>query len=208
MSALFFYSDKKDIKSDLKETERYLGYRRDSEISAEMEKKISGAIQELQELLTPESVYAEFDLTCEGENISFADLNFSSRNLSGNLRNCSKVILFAATIGAKVDMRIRRAQMEGSASAAIFQAAGAMFIESFVDKLNQKIKDEYKEKGFRSHPRYSPGYGDVSLEMQKEFFRLLPAKRIGLTLMESLVMAPEKSVTAFIGLEKLRDEVK
>lgn len=203
MSALFFYSDKKDIKSDLKETERYLGYRRNSEISPELEKKISGAVLELQELLTPESVYAEFDLTLDGENISFADLNFSSKNLSGNLRGCSKVVLFAATIGAKVDMRIRRAQMEGSAYSAIFQAAGAMFIESFVDKLNNKIKDDYKEKGFRSHPRYSPGYGDVSLEMQKEFFRLLPAKRIGLTLMESLVMAPEKSVTAFIGLEKI-----
>ena len=50
-------------------------------------------------------------------------------------------------------------------------------------------------------PRFSPGYGDVSLEVQKDFFRLLPCQRIGLTLMDTLIMSPEKSVTAFIGIK-------
>ena len=35
------------------------------------------------------------------------------------------------------------------------------------------------------------------------FFRLLNCtQKIGLTLMDSFIMAPEKSITAFIGLEK------
>ena len=42
----------------------------------------------------------------------------------------------------------------------------------------------------------------MSLEVQRHFFSLLPCtQRIGLTLTDSLVMAPEKSVTAFIGME-------
>lgn len=205
MIPLFFYADKKNVEPNFKETARYLGYRKQEEIPLDIEKKINECTTILQDLIVPESVYAEFPLEINGEEIFFADVNFSSKYLSGNLKNCEKVILFAATIGPKVDTQIRKAQVTESVSAAIFQAAGAMFIESFVNMLNKKISAEYKEKGFRTHPRYSPGYGDVSLNLQKDFFRLLPAKKIGLTLMESLIMAPEKSVTAFIGLEKLKD---
>ncbi len=136
-------------------------------------------------------------------NIRFADLSFNSKNLGINLKNCTKVILFGATIGPLVDQTIRKAQNFGSAQAAVYQATGAMFAEKLTELLNQKIKTDYEKKGFKAHPRYSPGYGDISLQMQRDFFRLLPLEKIGLTLMDSLIMAPEKSVTAFIGLEKI-----
>ena len=206
MSPLFFCSDCMDIKADLKETERYLGYGKTQTVADEVESKIKAAVAELQKIIVPQAVYAEFDIQIDGELISFSDIQIKSRYLTMNLKNCSKVILFASTIGPQVDARIRRAQLQGTVDAAIFQAAGAMFIEAFVEKLNDKLKTEYGEKGYKTHPRYSPGYGDVPLTIQNEFFRLLPAKRIGLTLMESLIMAPEKSVTAFIGLEKITPE--
>ena len=78
------------------------------------------------------------------------------------------------------------------------QACGAMFVESFVDSFNEKINRDYQGK---TKPRFSPGYGDVPLTVQKDFFRLLPCQKIGLTLMDNLIMAPEKSVTAFIGIK-------
>ena len=46
-------------------------------------------------------------------------------------------------------------------------------------------------------------YGDLPLEMQKDIFNVLDcSKRIGLTLNESLLMSPSKSVTAIIGISK------
>ena len=52
-------------------------------------------------------------------------------------------------------------------------------------------------------PRFSPGYGDVPLEIQKDIVMLLDcAKRIGVSLNDSLLMSPSKSVTAFIGLQE------
>ena len=49
-------------------------------------------------------------------------------------------------------------------------------------------------------PRFSPGYGDLSLEVQKEIFSLLDCPRkIGVSLGDSLLMTPSKSVTAIIG---------
>ena len=84
------------------------------------------------------------------------------------------------------------------------QAAGAMFTETFVDVLNQNIARQAAADGWQVNPRYSPGYGDVPLDTQRIFFSLLPCtSKIGLTLTDSLVMAPEKSVTAFIGMRRM-----
>ena len=127
-----------------------------------------------------------------------------SKYLAKNLVECSRVILIASTIGPMADNLIRRFTKLDAARAAIMQAAGAMFIESYLDQLNAQLEREAAEQGFKLHSRFSPGYGDVSLEVQRHFFSLLPCtQRIGLTLTDSLVMAPEKSVTAFIGMERV-----
>lgn len=117
------------------------------------------------------------------------------------MRDCSSVVLFAATIGAGVDSLIRRTQVQDGARAAVMQAVGAMFIESFCDDFNDTIKNKAISEGKKTHPRYSPGFGDVSLTVQKQFFSLLQCNKIGLPLMDTLIMSPEKSVTAFIGIE-------
>jgi len=49
--------------------------------------------------------------------------------------------------------------------------------------------------------RFSPGYGDLSLENQKLFFKALELEKMGMKLTESLMMFPEKSVTAIAGVE-------
>jgi hypothetical protein len=83
---------------------------------------------------------------------------------------------------------------------AILQAIGAMYIEEVVDFVNNQINQIEKGQNKSTRPRFSPGFGDVSLEVQKDFFSLLPCSKIGLTLMDTLIMAPEKSVTAFVGI--------
>lgn len=132
--------------------------------------------------------------------IKFADIDFCSQDLGRNLSSCKKIALFAATIGPQVDAMIRKAQIVSPVEAAVLQATGAMYIEKVVDLVNQRIKKEAAALGLKTKPRYSPGYGDVPLTMQKDFFRLLPCTRIGLSLMDTLIMSPEKSVTAFVGL--------
>ena len=213
MSATFLFPDSKDFSPDLKETARYLGYRKaagpDVDVSALMEK----AAQEMQAIMKPQAVFEVFDLDCRVKpdndtsvtfgldpEVSFADVTLHSKDLSTNLAGCSKVALAAATIGPQVDALIRRYSSTDSVYASILQATGAMFIEEVVDLVNAEIKKIAETQGLKTRPRYSPGYGDVPLEIQKEFFRLLPCTRIGLTLMDTLIMAPEKSVTAFIGL--------
>ena len=201
MSATFLVPDSKDFSPDFKEVARYLGYSRtvspDQDVSGLMEK----AADEMAAIMKPQAVFEVFDLTVGLESeISFADVSLHSRDLSRNLAGCSKVALLAATLGPQVDALIRRHSSTDPVYASILQATGPMYIEELVDLVNEEIKKIAASQGLKTKPRYSPGYGDVSLEVQKDFFRLLPCTRIGLTLMDTLIMAPEKSVTAFVGL--------
>ena len=50
--------------------------------------------------------------------------------------------------------------------------------------------------------RYSPGYGDWDLPVQREVLELVEAKSIGLSLTETFILQPRKSVTAVIGWER------
>ena len=167
---------------------------------------IKAAVDELLGIIKPQAVYEQFDLNVEYDEgagtglVAFADVSIPSRDLARNLRACSKVVIFASTLGALCDQEIRRAQIKDPVKAAVLQATGAMYIEKCVDLLNEKIRTEFEGQGYKLRPRFSPGFGDVSLEVQKDFFRLLPCSRIGLTLMDTLIMSPEKSVTAFIGV--------
>ncbi len=194
------FPDNKDFSPDLNEVARYLGYRRvtspDTNVGALMEK----AAREMQTVMKPQAVFEIFDLSMVNQELRFADVTLHSCDLSRNLDSCSKVALLAATIGPQVDALIRRHSSLDPVYASILQATGAMFIEELVDITNSEIKKIAAAQGLKTKPRYSPGYGDVPLQVQKDFFRLLPCTRIGLTLMDTLIMAPEKSVTAFVGI--------
>ena len=201
MSATYLFPDSKNFSPDLKEVARYLGYRRatppDTDVTALMEK----AAQEMQAVMKPQAAFEIFPVTLGLDpEVSFADVSLRSRDLSTNPAGCSKVALLAATIGPQVDALIRRHSSLDPVYASILQATGAMFIEEVVDLVNDEIKKIAEAQGLKTKPRYSPGFGDLPLEVQKDFFRLLPCTRIGLTLMDTLIMAPEKSVTAFVGL--------
>ena len=148
----------------------------------------------------PSSAVVSIQPSAYSTTVSFADVTLQSQDLGRNLAGCSKVALLAATLGPQVDALIRRHSSMNPVYASILQATGAMYIEELVDITNSEIKKIAEAAGLNTKPRYSPGYGDVPLQVQKDFFRLLPCTRIGLTLMDTLIMAPEKSVTAFVGL--------
>ena len=201
MSATFLFPDKSDFSPDMKETARYLGYSKivspDQDVSDLMEK----AASEMAEVMKPQAVFEIFPVTFgPAPEVSFADVTLHSRDLGRNLAGCTQVALLAATLGPQVDALIRRHSSLNPVYASILQATGAMYIEELVDITNSEIKKIAAAQGLKTKPRYSPGYGDVPLQVQKDFFRLLPCTRIGLTLMDTLIMAPEKSVTAFVGL--------
>ena len=82
----------------------------------------------------------------------------------------------------------------------VLQAAAAAMIEDYCDEKNRELSMEAEKRGLFLRPRFSPGYGDFSISCQQDLCRALAAeKTVGITLTESFMMNPSKSVTAVIG---------
>lgn len=183
------------------EVRRYMGYRGPVEVSPETDAMIKKAVSSLEKDCTPKYISREFPVSVTGTSVHIADIVIESRALARNLTGCTSCVLFAATAGPACDMLVKRAAVTSSAYASCCQAAGAAAIEAYCDLINDKIKAEYEAKGLFARPRFSPGYGDLSLTHQKDWFRLLDiTKNTGIELTDSLLMVPTKSVTAVIGL--------
>ena len=197
---------KDEIEIDRKEVYRYMGYtmKQINETEEHIAKMIEDVIRQTEEIITPKACYSRFPVEVKGDGrILLPYGEVVSHDLTRNLHDCQEIFLFAATIGADFDRLLRRTRVESMAKAAILQAAGAAAVESLCDHLNDELKKQVEAEGNKTHPRYSPGYGDYILENQRGIFSVLqPPRYIGLSLMDTLIMAPEKSVTAVIGIEK------
>lgn len=176
---------------------RYAGMRGDA---SSMEALLSECLAEAEKALTYSVCYAEFSIV-EKENL--LDLGFlatESRDLRKNLSGCSSGIVFAATVGLAIDRLIARFATASPTKALLLQAIGAERIESLCELFCRELSEERKE--YRLHPRFSSGYGDLPLETQKNIFALLDCpRRIGLSLNQSMMLSPSKSVTAIVGME-------
>lgn len=193
------------LEPDYNEVFRYMGYslKDRTELIDQVRPMVYQIVPELRKLITPQGVYVSYPLTIEDETLHFEGHELKSKELSRYLRKCSAIYLFAATLGPQLDRHIQKMQKLDPVKGVICQAAGAMYIEEYCNNLCQKIGKDALSGGFLTMNRFSPGYADVPLETQKLFFKLLDCShKIGLTLMDSLIMAPEKSVTAFVGCYK------
>ena len=200
------------LSIDKKEIYRYLGYRRTIP-DAEVCRMVDSCLEQLQQEVTPryifrkypvESVYmlsGAFTKEAGSPLLRIAGMEIRSRSLSRNLRGCENVYLMAATLGIRPDRLIARASVRHMSRAVTLQAAAAAMIEAWCDEVNQKIIREASEQGLYCRPRFSPGYGDFPLEYQQDFAQILRIqKEIGVSLTESFLMIPTKSVTAIIGI--------
>ena len=144
--------------------------------------------------------YIQLPVKIDEEKIDLSFIKTSSLMLKKALDDCDSYILFAATVGNGIDRLIRKYSRIAPAKALMFQALGTERVETLCDVFVKEIRKELKIKTKR---RVSPGFGDLPLGIQKNIFELLNcARTIGLTLNDSLLMSPSKSVTAFMGIVK------
>ncbi len=142
--------------------------------------------------------YETFPVDIQGSCCDFGAFSLNSAQLAEHLSACKNVIVFGATIGIEIDRLIQKYSRISPAKALMFQAIGTERIETLCDTFCEFLKAEQK---LSLRPRFSPGYGDLPLETQRDIFaRLNCEKQIGLFLNESLLMSPTKSVTAFLGI--------
>lgn len=189
------------IAFERSEVLRYLGYR-GAQPGEMVEQNLDRCIAELQSAVAPKSVFQAFELSHLAEGtMKTGGVLIRSKNLARTLKGCTSVYLMAATLGLAVDRLITRASAVRMSDAVLYQAAAAAMIEAYCDEVNDTLREEAERVGLYCRPRFSPGYGDFRIEHQRDISRLLDTPRkIGLTVTESCLLVPIKSVTAVIGL--------
>ena len=178
-----------------KETMNYLGYNGQS-LSEEEDRRIDDAITEVIEASEPKTVHRVFPLSREENILSVpADLSLNYPDLKELLIDSHDVLILAATLGLSLDRRLRYYARTDAARLVLMDAAASALVERVCDELQEALP-------FETYTfRFSPGYGDVPLTMQKQIVRVLETqKRIGMTLTQSLMMIPQKSITGIVGI--------
>ena len=147
------------------------------------------------------AVWRRYPLSRDGETLNLGFTKTESKDLKQHLEGCGEILLFACTAGAEMDRRIARAKLLSPAKGLLMHAIGAQQVEGGCDRLCASLADQFPD--WQLTDRFSPGYGDLTLEMQRDVMAALDCGRtVGITLSESLLMTPSKSVTAIIGMKE------
>lgn len=193
------------MEKRIKEAVRYLGFGR-SAVDERTLGMITDAFASLESAVGFRSVCRTFDVEQKDDGtIVTAGMEIKSRSLERNLKDCTKIVFFGATLGAAADRLITRYSVTNMAQAVILQACAAALLEEYCDKEQEKIGSEMKKEGLYLRPRFSPGYGDFDISYQNPIIRILECpKKIGLSMTDSCMMTPTKSVTALIGASHIK----
>ena len=163
----------------------------------EIENLLDSCLKESQGHFSYRACYRILPVRVEGERCDFELFSVHSPKLSELLAGCEQLVIFAATVGLGIDKLVNKYSSSMPSRALMLQAVGTERVEALCDALCENLRLNFGE----ITPRFSPGYGDVSLSVQKDLLSALEAaKHIGVSLNDSFLMTPTKSVTAFVGL--------
>lgn len=154
--------------------------------------------ENLRRVLKCKYAYTKVSVEIKADNI--CDLGFGdieSRDLVNALDACKQAYILGVTIGVGADRLISRLALTSPAESFITDALASAAAESLCDYADNLLRGE-GEKPFR----YAPGYGDMPLSYQPAVLDALNADyTLGITLNNSLLMTPMKSITAIMGIK-------
>ncbi len=159
--------------------------------------EIEQNIKRLKEVIDCRYAFAKMPVT-KGENgvIDCGFGEFKSVDLCKNLKESQEVFLFATTLGIGVDRLLNKLSALSTADYFMTDAIASAMAEGAMNKVDKIIRND-----FLCRPRFSPGFGDLSLEVQPKLLDLLNAqKMLGIIVGKSYLMTPMKSVTAIMGI--------
>lgn len=150
---------------------------------------ISTLSLELQSRITPRFMWVLADVSA---------LALPGKTAARMLADCQQAAVLVCTLGAEFDRWMRQVQARDMARAVMLDALGSAYVEAGCDAAEEAIRARFP--GMHLTDRFSPGYGDLPLDVQPRLMSLAGAQHIGVTLTDSLLMNPQKSVTALIGI--------
>jgi hypothetical protein len=193
-----------DFTIDKGEIELTMGYSGNN-IPLHFVDLIDDVISQAEPLCKIKAGYRIVNIKYNGEQKDgiYADNIFlrTQRIVTGKIKRAEKAAVFVCTIGTEMERWSHKLLNEGDGVLSyIVDTVASVIVESATDKLHDHIGREMKVKGLKITNRYSPGYCNWIVSEQHKLFSMLPEKFCGITLTESALMVPIKSVSGIIGI--------
>ena len=155
-------------------------------------------------LISPQGIYTIHSIkerTEDRVDLNESDFSIESRQVTRMLRSSDPIVFFMVTIGPALEKEVKRLFDEDQmAEAVILDAIGSETADAVADRFHWHfLKNLATENGFSVTPRFSPGYGDWPVSVQQGFLEVCGGEAIGISVNESSLMTPRKSVSAVIG---------
>jgi hypothetical protein len=176
----------------------YLGYK-GGDVPEDVEESIARCSAALMNTARPRLTYRIFPIK-DGrpEGVGFS---LKGEDIQHHLEFCTHAVFMAATLGPDVETLLMRKQVTDMAEALILDSCASTAIENICDNFEGDLRAEYAAQGLFLTDRFSPGYGDMPISQQTDFCEAMDTRRrIGLTVSQSGIMIPRKSVTAILGV--------
>jgi len=191
------------MRIDKKEALRYMGYR-GQKIDHAMQDLLEACMEEIRSVYRENYTYKIFDIERKPEGLCLKDTTIllRGRDIGVHLERSVKCAVMAVSLGLEIDKKLSVYSRTDLTRSLVFDACAAAAVEAMCDEVQERIEAEAGELGLQITARFSPGYGDFSIDIQKELLRLLKTyEKFGLGVNESSIMIPRKSVTAVIGMQ-------
>ena len=152
-------------------------------------------------LCSAHAVYTTLPFVTTDSNVTIGEHTILSKDLSKFLKRYQELVLFGVTIGPAIIAARDTLMQADPAAGVIYDAVGSEMVEEALNIYQAKLTTTLRREGKTlAQPRYSPGYGDCAIQAQDVFFKHLPMNELGVTLTPAYIMRPEKSITAFAGI--------
>jgi hypothetical protein len=134
--------------------------------------------------------------------ISLGEVDFFvGKNISVYLQNAEKLALMICTAGPGIEGRSHSLMRDGHyPEGFIMDTIGSIVVEAAMDIIHDSLSQDMKSLSLNVSNRYSPGYCTWDVSEQQKLFSFFPEKFAGITLSESSLMNPIKSVSAIAGI--------
>lgn len=119
------------------------------------------------------------------------------------ISKADQFVFFIMTAGKGIELQAQK-YLSGSDPLLgyIYDVIGSMTVETSVEKMLKEIEETITQDGLMISNPYSPGYCGWPVSDQQKFFALFNDNTCGITLSDTCLMNPIKSISGIIGVGK------
>lgn len=190
------------------EVMRMMGARRAKTLAGRVEAVLDRLMAEATDLIHPRGVYAVHAVEqMTDTRIELAGCPPVEGPIAGFMRPARRMAAFVVSIGPDIERISREMFSRGDMlEGFVLDAIGSASADAASESLAEHLRQEVSPQGDSVTLPFSPGYCGMGLDQQRAIFGIVDGEAVGVTLGESMLMTPIKSVSGLLGIGP-REEV-